>query len=85
MGCEKPMSDHKPDYTGPIEQIKPGDILNWRRYEEYREFMLKKHGLKNIKLWDQGEEWIDNRQRPFQLSDKHRGISTETTEVNPFG
>jgi len=24
----------KPDYTGPIENVKPGDILSWERMEE---------------------------------------------------
>ena len=53
------------DYTGPIDQVQPGDILHSTRYDEYREFMRTKKNITNIKLWGTNEEWIDNHQRPF--------------------
>ena len=78
------MSEQPPqrDYEGPIEDIRPGDILSWRRYEEYREFMLKKHGIKNIKIWGQDEEYKDSGQRPFRLAEKPLPI--DTPAINPF-
>ena len=53
------------DYTGPIDQVQPGDILHSTRYDEYREFMRTKKNITYIKLWGTNEEWIDNHQRPF--------------------
>lgn len=85
------MSDdvgaNKPSYTGPIEEIRPGDVLHWTRFDEYREFMRKKHNIKNIKTWGISETFKDNGMRPFAVPDstiaKH--ISEKPEDVtNPF-
>jgi len=57
--------DDRPSYTGPIENIKPGDVLNQSRFPEYREFMKNKKGIPNIKMWGRHEDWEDNKHRPF--------------------
>lgn len=59
-------------YTGPIENIKPGDILHHTRFEEYRQFMREKKNILNARLWGANETWIDSGQRPF------------SEEPNPF-
>src|ERR1700675_2601160 len=37
------QEDSRPSYTGPIKEVKPEDVLDHRRIEEYREFMQKEH------------------------------------------
>jgi hypothetical protein len=64
-------------YTGPIEEVKPGDILHSTRFEEYREFMKNKHNIQNARLWGVNETWRDNGQRPF-------AVKLPTEEPNPF-
>lgn len=75
-----PSSPKKDDmagcYTGPIEEVKPGGVLHYTRFEEYREFMRTKKNIPNTKLWGFNETWKDTGQRPFQLPDK--------PEPNPF-
>lgn len=63
----------KPDYTGPIEDVKPGDILTVERQQEYREFMAKKHNMKDVKLWGQNEVWTDSGARPFGRQEETKG------------
>ena len=64
-----PYSDVREDdrifYTGPIENIKTGDVLDQSRFPEYREYMKNKKGIPNIKLWGRHEDWEDNKNRPF--------------------
>lgn len=74
------MSEKAP-YTGPIEHVKPGDILSWERHEEYREFMLKKKGIRDARLWSLNETWIDNGSRPFQIAIKPE-IKVTTRDIN---
>ncbi len=57
--------DSRPSYTGPIEDIKPGDVLDQSRFPEYREFMKNKKGIPNIKMWGRHQDWEDNKHRPF--------------------
>jgi len=57
--------DQRPSYTGPIENIKPGDVLDQSRFPEYREYMKNKKGIPNIKMWGRHEDWEDNKHRPF--------------------
>ncbi len=57
--------DQRPSYTGPIKNIKPGDVLDQSRFPEYREFMKNKKGIPNIKIWGRHEDWEDNKHRPF--------------------
>lgn len=66
-------------YAGPIENIKPGDILHSTRFEEYRTFMKTKHNMQSVKLWGNAESWRDNGQRPFAKS-----LSAKQEEPNPF-
>lgn len=61
-------SNQKGDYTGPIEDVRPGDILTHERQIEYRQFMAKKHNMKNIKLWSDGETYKDSGARPFAVN-----------------
>lgn len=69
-------------YTGPIEYVKPGDILHYTRFEEYREFMRTKKNIPSVRLWGANEVWIDNNQRPFQIDIKQEEKKQE--EPNPF-
>jgi len=66
-------------YTGPIENIQPGDILHSTRIPEYREFMKKKHNIQEAKLWGRSEDWKDSGQRPFDGP-----LSIKPEEPNPF-
>lgn len=65
-------------YTGPMEDIQPGDVISWERMEEFKEFMRVK---KNIipKIWAFAQTWKDNGQRPFDNQPTSTVIST-----NPF-
>lgn len=56
----------RPCYEGPIENVKPGDILSWDRQEEYRLYMQKAHQI-TPKIWGFYEEYRDNGQRPFAV------------------
>ena len=69
-------------YTGPIEYVKPGDVLHYTRFDEYREFMRTKKNIPNVKLWGLNETWVDNHQRPFQVDIKPEAQIKE--EINPF-
>lgn len=73
-------------YTGPIELVKPGDILDQARILEYREFMKTK-GFHQIRLWGVNERWEDNHARPFAVPDstiaKHLSEKPEDVS-NPF-
>jgi hypothetical protein len=70
-------------YTGPIEQIKPGDILHCTRFEEYREFMRKNKNMPNAKLWGLNDKWVDSGQRPFnQINSKPQANIEDAS--NPF-
>lgn len=62
----------KKPYTGPIEEVRPGDILEGARIDEYRLFMRRKHGIQNAKMWGLNEKWEDSGARPFgtKLPDK---------------
>jgi hypothetical protein len=53
------------EYTGPIEEVRPGDILSVERQEEYRTFMRSKHPGVSTKMWGINETWKDNGARPF--------------------
>jgi hypothetical protein len=68
--------------------VKPGDILHWTRFEEYREFMRTKKNVASVKLWGVNESWVDNHQRPFQLNIKPPevpvGDKTIPATTNPF-
>ncbi len=80
----------KGDYEGPIEDIRPGDIIPWSRMDEYREFMLTKKGVRDTRLWGLNEEWKDNGARPFQISAKPEPVvksnldNQEAPTPNPF-
>lgn len=79
----KPVPKNQDDlsncYTGPIENIKPGDILHSTRFEEYRTFMKTKHSMQSVKLWGSSEQWRDNGQRPFA-----KPLTAKQEETNPF-
>lgn len=77
---KKTMTEKEP-YTGPIENVKPGDILHHTRFTEYDEFMRTKKNITNTKLWGFNETWLDNGSRPFQLSEK---LEPEENNPNPF-
>lgn len=75
----KAIAGPRPDYfagcyTGPIENVKPGDILHHTRFDEYHEFMKNKKNITNTKLWGFSETWIDSGARPFH----------DKEEPNPF-
>lgn len=74
----------RPSYTGPIENIQPGDVIPWHRIAEYRAFMKAKKGIPNAKLWSSDEKWEDSGQRPFQIVTKPQTTPKEVKEVNPF-
>ena len=67
------------DYTGPIEDVRPRDVLTWERQQEYREFMMKKHNMKNIRLWGFNETYHDGGGRPFAVK-----LPEEKPQPNPF-
>lgn len=69
------LPKRREEYLGPIEEIKPGDILPFSRIPEYEQFMKVKHNLK-VRHWTATEEWQDNGQRPFAVKIKQ--------EENPF-
>ncbi len=60
----------RPSYTGPIEDIRPGDVIEHHRIDEYRAFMRAHKGIPDAKLWGLNEEWVDSKQRPFQIATK---------------
>ena len=87
----QPAPRQKPDksylYTGPIEKIKPGDILAGSRLEEYNNFIRSKGIVP--KSWGRFETWRDNGARPFDnnnLSVKPQSIigPEENNNSNPF-
>ena len=73
------------DYTGPIEEVRPGDILTSERQIEYREYMAKKHNMKNIKLWGPNEIYKDSGARPFAVNmAPAKPLTEKQEEPNPF-
>lgn len=68
------------EYWGPIEEVKPGDVLPFSRFSEYDKFMREKKGIQKVKHYTFTEEWKDNGQRPFQVK-----LQEEKQEENPFG
>ena len=72
-------------YEGPIELVKPGDILSWERHAEYRAYMEAKHGFDPGRAVDP-KNWMDSGRRPFDtLSGKHSANQNQSTEEpNPF-
>jgi len=67
------------EYIGPIDEVRPGDILSVERQEEYRAFMKSKHPGVSTKMWGLNETWIDNGMRPFDVK-----LPPEPEEKNPF-
>jgi hypothetical protein len=62
-------------YTGPIEDIQPGDVISGERMEEYMLFMRTKNIIP--RQWGFFESWKDNGNRPFSGP-------TPPPPVNPF-
>ena len=82
-----PAPRQQPDesdlYTGPIEDIRPGDKLNHKRIPEYEAFIRSKGIVP--KVWGFFETWKDTGQRPFQpLSAKPEAKSDPDNNSNPF-
>lgn len=52
---EDPFAPQEGDYTGPIEQVKAGDILSPVRQQEYRDYLRSKgaYALANAKIASQ--------------------------------
>lgn len=69
-------------YMGPMEEIRPGDVISWNRMDEYKEFMRTKKGIQNVKNWGVNDKWVDSGQRPFALPDKP--IVPTKEDPNPF-
>ena len=61
----------KEPYTGPIEDVKPGDILTWQRLDEFEKY-IKTKGIKP-KRWGRFEDYKDSGARPFAVG--HSGTS----------
>lgn len=74
----------KRPYTGPIEKVKPGDIIGGDRMDEYRHFMAKNHGMREIKMWELNEQWRDSGARPFARPTSTAKPSSPPEESNPF-
>jgi len=72
------------DYTGSIDEVRPGDILTPERQIEYRAFMAKKHQMNNIKLWGPNEEYKDSGARPFAVKLPAEPLTKQPEEPNPF-
>ena len=88
---------NRPSYTGPMKDIRPGDVLHCSRFDEYREYMRVSKGLPNVKLWGVNEKEVDSGMRPFSLATNPVGASINTKpspnkaakevvpeEANPF-
>lgn len=54
-------------YIGPIDLVRPGDLLPYWRLEEYDLFMQSK-GMHTVKHWGLNEDYHDSGARPFQFS-----------------
>jgi len=59
-----PQEEH-PCYKGPIEDVKPGDVLHWSRLAEYDHFAKSKLGFDPGRPRGFFEKWIDTGRRPF--------------------
>jgi hypothetical protein len=70
-------------YEGPIEDIRPGDRISWKRSKEYDEFMSKKHSMKKVKRWERDETWIDSGARPFAAKFAAQPITIEKPQQDP--
>lgn len=77
-----PDFDPEGNYIGPIEFVRPGDLLTYDRLVEYDAFMRAKHGMV-VKHLGLNEIWTDSGQRPFQLAAKPEAPVGETP-TNPF-
>jgi hypothetical protein len=72
-------------YTGPIEFVKPGNILDNSRFEEYREFMRDNKNMPAVRLWGLNEPWQDSGARPFLSGSKPaEQPPSSKPETNPF-
>ncbi len=77
-----PVQKPTDTYTGPIEDIRPGDVIGYDRLEEYKEFMRRKHGL-TVKVYPAGDNsHVDTGERPF-ASNEGKKVN-KLTEPNPF-
>lgn len=91
MGKNAPERPAGPDfdpggnYIGPIEQVRPGDILTFDRLAEYDAFMKAKHGMRTVRHWGFNENYVDSGARPFRLADKPDvSDAPPLEEPNPF-
>lgn len=88
---------NRPSYTGPMKDIRPGDVLHCSRFDEYRQYMKVYKGLPSVKLWGVNERDIDSGMRPFSLATNPVGTSIHSRppankaakevapeEANPF-
>ena len=57
-----------PCYWGPIEDVKPGDVLHWSRLAEYDHFAKSKLGFDPGRPRGFFEKWVDTGRRPFAAS-----------------
>lgn len=89
MGNNAPESPAGPDfdpegnYIGPIEFIRPGDLLTYDRLAEYDAFMRTKHGMV-VRHLGLNEIWTDSGQRPFQIATKPEAETGTSNNPNPF-
>jgi hypothetical protein len=74
-----PLPKQRDLYRGPIEEVRPGDLLPFERIPEYEAFMKSK-GTQKVKHWTRTENWVDNGQRPFEVKIKEEKEIAE----NPF-
>lgn len=79
---EKYKVKNREFYTGPIEDVRPGDILSYERLAEYDKFMREKKGIQKVKHWTATEDWQDNGMRPFEV--KLPESPKNNSEENPF-
>ena len=56
----------KPLYEGPMEEIRPGDQISFKRLPEYQAFMKNKTGV-TPRHWGLNEKWEDSGARPFEV------------------
>lgn len=72
--------DANGSYIGPMDLVRPGDLIPGWRMEEYDLFMRSK-GIQNVRHWGFNETWVDNQTRPFKLSANPVGCSAP--DVSP--
>jgi hypothetical protein len=77
-----PKAEERPVYTGPIENVKPGDLLTYDRLAEYDAFMRKTHGIKP-RHFGVFEDWEDSGARPFSAKvDLNLSYKNKTSELD---